>query len=90
MRELPTIAQQTTGMHYRHPTALALIGAIDWGDYYPEVDEYGYLTGGVVAIGEAGYLNVGDDVYVRADTLSEEQLRNVEDGMLGGIPDEVG
>jgi hypothetical protein len=88
---LNIIAQRTAGLHYESPAAVALIGPADWDGYYPEVDEYGYLTGDIVdcTSGDAdSYINVGDDVYVRQDSLSQEQLRDVDEGRMGGIPEE--
>ena len=71
---LNNIVQQIGGIHYETPTAISLLDSADWGDYYPEVDHDGYLTGDVIGIGEEGYINVCDEVYVRLDTLSPEQL----------------
>ena len=87
---LNIIAQRTAGLHYENPIAVALTGPADWDGYYPEVDEYGYLTGDIVDCTSSdadSYINVGDDVYVREDALSEEQLQDVDEGRMGGIPE---
>jgi hypothetical protein len=56
------------------------------------VDEYGYLTGDIVDCTSSdadSYINVGDDAYVREDALSQEQMRDVDEGRLGSIPEEA-
>ena len=84
------MAQRAAGLHYESPAARAVIDATEWDSYYPEIDEGGYLTGDVVDCGADGYLNVDDDVYVREDALSQEQLHDVDESRMGGIPEEVG
>ena len=88
---LNVIAQSAAGLHYERPIAVALMGSVDWDGYYPEVDECGYLTGDIVDCTSSdadSYINVGDDVYVRQGALSQEQLRDVDEGRMGGIPEE--
>jgi len=85
-RELLNImAQRAVGLHYENPAAVALIDSarkiIGWADCYPEVNRHGYLTGDVIDIGADGYINVGNDVFVREDALSQEQLRDVDEGI---------
>ena len=88
---LNVIAQRATGLHYENPIAVALIGPADWDGYYPEVDECGYLTGDIIDVTSSdadSYINVGNDVFVRKDALSQEQLLDVDEGQMGGIPEE--
>ena len=87
--ELNAIAQRATGLHYESPTARAVIDPTDWDSYYPEIDGDGYLTGDIVDCTSSdadSYINVGDDVLVREDALSQEQLQDVDEGRMGGIP----
>ena len=89
--QLCAIAQRVAGLHYESQPARAVIDATEWDSHYPEIDEDGYLTGDVVDCTSSDadvYINVGDDVLVREDALSQEQLRDVDEGRMGGIPDE--
>ena len=85
------MAQRAAGLHYESPAARAVINPTDWDSYYPEIDEDGYLTGDIIDCTSSdadSYINVGDDVLVREDALSQEQLQDVDEGRMGGIPDE--
>lgn len=89
---LNIIVQKAEGLHYENPIAVGLINSADWTDYYPEVDGDGYLTGDIINCTSSdanSYINVGDDVYVRKDALSQQQLLDVDEGRLGGIPEGV-
>jgi hypothetical protein len=44
------------------------------------VDGYGYLTGRVIGADEDGFVAVDDVVMVEARTLSEEELRRIDEG----------
>jgi hypothetical protein len=90
--QLCAIAQRVAGLHYESPAARAVIDPTDWDSYYPEIDGDGYLTGDIVDCTSSdadSYINVGDDVLVREDALSQEQLQDVDEGRMGGIPEEV-
>ena len=89
---LNVIAQRATGLHYEDPVAVDLIDSQDWTDHYPEVDGDGCLTGNIIDTTSSdadSYINVGNDVFVRKDALSQKQLLDVDEGQMGGIPEEV-
>jgi len=89
LKELESCARENATLHYEDAKAASLMDSLDWDGYYPEVDGHGYLTGDIVDIDTEGYINVDDEVYVREDALSREQLRDVNEGRLGRIAEEV-
>lgn len=82
------LAQEGYSLDYRSDEWRALSEIIDWEGMWPEVDGDGCLRGSIVTSGEEGYLNVGDEAMIAADTARRSGWR-IEggDAKLTGMVD---
>ena len=78
---LKAAAERAAGLGYATKEADFLqADALDWNQYYLEVDGYGLLTGRVIGYDEAGFIVVDDAAMVEADTLTRDEQRLVSEG----------
>jgi len=79
LEELKEALQPFIGWGYEESGTESLY-ALDWTDYYPEVDGLGELTGEVIDIGDDAYIIIEDQVMIEKYTLSAGELQRLRAG----------
>ena len=80
LEELKEALKPIIGWGYEEDGAVQIINALDWTDYYPEVDGLGELSGEVIDIQDDAYIIIEDQVMINKYTLSAGELRRLRAG----------
>ena len=85
--KLVKLARRVSGKQLYDPTAVKIMGQVDWWGYYPVVNRAMEFTGEVVDSQADGFANVDDEAVISFDELTHREREiAIESGYFSPLP----